>query len=104
MTFRSIAVRGSALALALAAAQFSTVARAEEPAPLIAQSCAGCHGQAGAGQGGVPRIAGFNRDLFVANMQAFRANERPATIMGRIARGYSDEEVAELAEYFASLR
>ena len=35
----------------------------------------------------------------------FRANQRPAaTIMGRIARGYSDEEVAALADHFSSIK
>lgn len=34
-------------------------------------------------------------------MLAFRANERPATIMGRIARGYTDAEIAALAAQFA---
>ncbi len=104
MSVRFMALRSSALALALMAAQFSTTAQAEEPAPLIAQGCAGCHGQAGVGEGTIPPIAGFNRNLFIANWEAFRADQRPVTIMSRIARGYSDAEVAELADYFSSLR
>jgi sulfide dehydrogenase cytochrome subunit len=39
-----------------------------------------------------------------AAMRAFRANERPGTIMGRIARGYSDAEIAAIAAYFAQQR
>lgn len=72
--------------------------------PLIAQACLGCHGQAGAGQGSVPKIAGFNRELFLASWAAFKANQRPATIMNRVARGYSDAEVQALADYFSSLK
>jgi sulfide dehydrogenase cytochrome subunit len=72
--------------------------------PLIALSCAGCHGVNGAGQGSAPPIAGHDRSAFVQVWAAFRANERPATIMNRIARGYSDAEVAQLADYFANLR
>jgi sulfide dehydrogenase cytochrome subunit len=71
--------------------------------PLIAQACAGCHGQAGAGNGSVPKIAGYGRDLFVAQWAAFRNKERPATIMDRVARGYTDAEVAQLADYFSKL-
>jgi sulfide dehydrogenase cytochrome subunit len=39
-----------------------------------------------------------------AIMMAFRANERPGTIMNRIMRGYSDEELAAAADYFAKLK
>jgi len=79
-------------------------ALADEVAPLIAQGCAGCHGQAGEGQGAVPEIAGYDRDAFIRVWSEFRADARPATIMNRIAPGYSDDEVAELADYFSSLR
>lgn len=79
-------------------------AGADEPTPLIAQACAGCHGQAGAGVGATPDIAGYDREAFVQTWAEFRSGERFATIMTRIARGYTDEEVAELADYFSSLR
>jgi sulfide dehydrogenase cytochrome subunit len=79
-------------------------AMADTAAPLIAQSCAGCHGQDGAGIGATPTIAGYDAEEFVRVWEEFRANERPATIMNRIAPGFTDEEVAELAAYFASLR
>ena len=70
-------------------------------APLAAQACLSCHGANGAGQGGVPGLAGRDRAELVAMMAAFRANERPATIMGRITRGYSEAEIAASAEYFS---
>lgn len=95
------------IAGALAAATISLSAMAavaeEHAAPLIAQGCAGCHGQAGAGEGAVPEIAGYDRDAFLAVWAEFRAGERPATIMNRIVPGYTDEEVAALADYFSSL-
>lgn len=34
-------------------------------------------------------------------MQAFKTGARPATIMHQLAKGYTDEEIAVLAEYFA---
>jgi sulfide dehydrogenase cytochrome subunit len=37
-------------------------------------------------------------------MAAFRANERPASIMGRVARGYTEAEIAAIAEHFAQAR
>jgi cytochrome c553 len=89
----------TALALSLTALP----ALAEGDGPLLAQACAGCHGQAGAGQGPVPAIAGIGRDDFLALWAEFRAGTRAATIMTRIARGYTEAEVAALAEYFSAL-
>lgn len=70
---------------------------------MLAQSCAGCHGQAGAGAGSIVAIAGYDRDTFISVWEQFRNKERPATIMSRIAPGYTEEEVAILADYFASI-
>ena len=105
MAFMSQALRGGALALALGAFNPVATAQAEEiRTPMIAQGCAGCHGQSGAGMGSVPRIAGYSREAFIAVWESFRNDERPAAIMNRIARGYTDEEVAALADYFAQQR
>lgn len=91
--------------LALLAGAVASPASAQSPEPpLIAQACAGCHGQAGAGVGSVPRIAGYDRDLFIARWKAFREKQRPATIMDRVAPGYTDAEVALLADYFSKLK
>ena len=91
--------------VALLAGALCSPSSAQTPQPpLIAQACAGCHGQAGAGSGSVPKIAGFNRDLFIAQWAAFRVKQRPATIMDRVATGYTDAEVAVLADYFAKLK
>jgi sulfide dehydrogenase cytochrome subunit len=70
-------------------------------APLAAQGCVGCHGPNGAGMGAVPGLAGRDRAELIAQMNALRANERPATIMGRIARGYTEAEIIASADYFA---
>ncbi len=105
MSFLSQALGGSALALVLGAVAPMATAQAEElRTPMIAQGCAGCHGQSGAGMGATPRIAGYGRDAFIATWESFRNDERPATIMNRIAPGYTDEEVAALADYFSQLR
>lgn len=71
-------------------------------APLAAQGCLGCHGPGGAGQPPIVGIAGRPAAETEALLKAFRANERPGTIMGRIARGYSDAEIAAAAAYFAA--
>jgi sulfide dehydrogenase cytochrome subunit len=79
----------------------SPAARAQ--APLAAEGCYGCHGPGGAGATGIPALAGRDAGELRALMAAFRANERPATIMGRVARGYTEAEIAAVAEHFARL-
>ena len=93
-------MRRAALGLALALA-VPTAAAAQ--APLAAQGCLGCHGANGAGAAAIPGLAGRTAAELSAAMLAFRANERPGTIMGRIARGYTDAEIAALAAHFAAL-
>jgi sulfide dehydrogenase cytochrome subunit len=37
-------------------------------------------------------------------MKAFKSGERPATLMDRIAKGYTDEEIEAMAKYFAEIK
>jgi sulfide dehydrogenase cytochrome subunit len=92
-----------ALAAMMMAASSALAEGGAANGPMLAQACAGCHGQAGAGEGAVPDLRGYDREAFLRTWAEFRANERPATIMNRIARGYTEAEVAALADYFASL-
>jgi sulfide dehydrogenase cytochrome subunit len=69
---------------------------------LLAGACQGCHGTSGEGGHGIPSIKqAHDREDFIKMMRAFRANEVPNTVMGRITRGYNDAEVAALAAHFA---
>lgn len=56
------------------------------------------HGQ---GHGAIPAIAGNPTDDFLRIMRGFKSGERPATVMNRIAAGFSDEELGILADFFA---
>ena len=82
----------------------SAAPAATPAAPLAAQACAGCHGQSGAGSGSTPAIVVRDKQDFVATMRAFRGNERPGSIMNRVARGFTDEEYVAMADYFAAVR
>jgi len=93
---------GGAAAMALVA--LTPAAFAAEPVPLAAQGCVGCHGVRGTGSGAIPGIAGRPAAEITTSMNAFRANARPGTIMGRIARGYSEADIAAIAAYFATAR
>ena len=70
----------------------------------LAATCAQCHGtdgQAVQGQAMV-RLAGQPKDYLLAQLLAFRAGQRPATIMHQISRGYSAEQLDQVASYFAA--
>ncbi|RMD69112.1 MAG: cytochrome C [Gammaproteobacteria bacterium] len=68
---------------------------------MLGDTCAGCHGTDGVSPGPIPGIRGFPKDYLVTTMKAFRDGKRPATIMDRIAKGYTDEEIEAMAEYFS---
>lgn len=71
--------------------------------PSGAVSCSGCHAPAGVG-GAVPAIVGRPAEEIVAIMAAFRDGTRPATVMDRIAKGFSDEEIRAIAVWLAQQR
>ena len=78
-----------------------TVAAA--PVPEAAPKCAKCHGQFGEGIRGNPPLAGLDSAVFTAKMEAYRAGDSESKIMIRFAQALSEEEIAELAAYYASL-
>ena len=89
----------SALLLVLLA----SVAQAEERnVALMASACAACHGTQGHSVGGTPSLAGLEQLYFIQQMQLFQSGERPSSVMMKHARGYSEEEIRLLAEYFAA--
>lgn len=73
-------------------------------AAMLSNTCAGCHGTNGASGGpATPTIAGMSEDYFVATMQEYKSGDRWSTIMGRIAKGYSDDEIAAIAKHYAAM-
>jgi cytochrome c553 len=87
------------LLLALAFVLAWADAHAASPAPLGAAACTGCHPVTG---GALPRINGRSAADIVAAMQAFRSGARAATVMDRIAKGFTDDEIAAIAAWYAA--
>jgi cytochrome c553 len=52
----------------------------------------------------VPPLRGNDPAGIVAAMQAFRLGERQSTVMGRIAKGFSDDETRAIAAWLAVQR
>ncbi len=74
-------------------------------ASMLANTCAGCHGTGGVSNGpATPTIAGVSEEYFVDVMKAYQSGDRRSTIMGRIAKGYTEEEIKLLAKHFSSLK
>ncbi len=70
----------------------------------LAATCANCHGTNGKAVEGssVVSIAGLDKAYLVAQMKAFKAGTRPATVMHQLSKGYSDAQIETLATYFAA--
>jgi cytochrome c553 len=93
------AIISAAVVLTLTGA---TAAGSITNAPPGALSCSGCHASAASVQTPVPRLAGQNAETIVAALQAFRAGQKPATVMDRIAKGLTDDEIKAIAAWYAA--
>jgi cytochrome subunit of sulfide dehydrogenase len=68
----------------------------------MAANCANCHGTNGNAQGaGSWPLAGKSKSYLIEQMTGFKSGTRQATIMHQIAKGYSDEQIVSMAEYFS---
>ncbi len=70
-------------------------------ARYLAANCANCHGTEGRAQQGGFNLAGLPKDYIIAQMTAFKTGTRQATIMHQLSKGYSDAQIALMAEYFS---
>jgi sulfide dehydrogenase cytochrome subunit len=68
---------------------------------MLSASCEGCHGTNGHSPGSIPDISGKSAEFIRISMEEFRSDERPSTVMARQAKGYTDDEILLIAEYFA---
>ncbi len=106
---------------------FNTASAGDTASPsMLANTCLGCHGPNGISEGpATPTISGMSELYIIAAMLAYKFDndedkvdevieadpdledveffERMSTVMNRIAKGYSVEEIKILAKHFASL-
>jgi cytochrome c553 len=73
---------------------------AQSAAPAGASSCSGCH-DAKIANPAVPPLKGRPAAEIVGAMQDFRNGGREATVMGRIAKGYNDDETRAIAAWLS---
>src|SRR5690242_4606384 len=67
--------------------------------------CAVCHGIDGVGKNpDVPNLAGESQQYIQKQLKAFRSGERHHEQMSIIAKGLSDSDIANVADWFSSLK
>ena len=71
-------------------------------APPGASSCSGCHPATAGVATPVPRLNGRDAAQITTAMTEFRTGKRPATVMDRIAKGFTDDETKAIAAYLAA--
>lgn len=94
--------KAAAVAFIASATLASAPAQAEiASGAVLANTCFSCHGTDGKSAGDMPTIAGKSEDFITRKLKAFKSGELEATIMNRIAKGFTDEEIAALAKFFS---
>lgn len=103
-----IAPRIIGLAAVMLAALAPRIAVADQPlfdVSVFAAACANCHGTDGRSPGSIPSIAGRPESVLKAQLLAFKSDTPPAgtTVMSRLAKGFSDEQISALAQHFSQI-
>jgi len=90
-------------ALSAAVLAMSAGAFAAPPTPaMLSNACAGCHGTHGGSAGpSMPSLASQSKEAIVVAMKKFKSGERSGSIMGRLAKGYSDADFNAMGEFFS---
>lgn len=103
-----VAVRGAWVGMAACLVTPSLWAQPKEPSKLQvsvwASSCMTCHGPDGQAEGTGLSIGGRTADDLLGKMLAYKTGRLPATVMHQHTKGYSDDELRRIAEYFSTLK
>ncbi|GGY29080.1 c-type cytochrome [Pseudoduganella albidiflava] len=67
----------------------------------LAATCTACHATRNTIGANLPPLAGQPKETLLASLKAFKEGSRPATIMTQLARGYTDEQLEQVAAWFA---
>jgi cytochrome subunit of sulfide dehydrogenase len=90
------------LAILLFVSAMPSAEAAPPTPPPGAASCSGCHPISKSVDTAVPRLVGRSAAEIEAAMQEFRTGQKPASVMDRIAKGFSADEIAAIAAWYAA--
>jgi len=80
----------------------AAVAAMPDAGTMLANTCLGCHGPGGSSTGpATPTIAGMQPESFLEAMKGYKEGTRPATVMDRVVKGYTEDEIKAMAAVFA---
>ncbi len=70
----------------------------------LAATCANCHGTNGKAVpgAGIDSLAGESKAKLLQKLADFKSGDKPASIMHQITKGYTDEQLNLIADYFAA--
>lgn len=96
-------VKQLSLALLAGGLSISTSLWAAGPTPaMLSNTCSACHGAFGQSVGpSIPTLAGQPAAFISDAMKKFKSGERPGTVMGRIAKAYTDDDFNAMGEFFS---
>ncbi len=91
-------------AVALTAMSGAAIAGDAEKGKARSATCVACHGANGISMIPMyPNLAGQKEQYLVLQMKAFRDGTRKNMVMAPMAAGLSDEDIANIAAYYAGL-
>jgi sulfide dehydrogenase cytochrome subunit len=83
-------------------------AMAASEGEALAEQCGGCHGTGGASPGSIPSIGqktpAFIKKSMMESKAGVKLNTAENTLMTRIAKGYTDQQIELIAEAMGSSR
>ena len=92
------------VAATAAALPWPAAAQDEAVARSLSATCTHCHGAGGRSvTRDIASLAGLPKPYIVSQMKSFKDGTRPATVMGQLAKGYTDAQIDAVAGYFSRL-
>jgi cytochrome c553 len=75
-----------------------------QPGKARAAACTGCHGASVEDKAGNPGLAGKSEDVLVQALKDYKSGKRRSAVMKSFANGLSDQDMENVAAYYASLK
>jgi len=88
--------------LAFSATTMSAQAGGMADVRILVSNCFNCHGTNGVSAGVIDGLDELSSKRMSKAMKQFKSGAKAATIMNRIAKGYSDAEIDAMAKYIAT--
>ena len=98
MSLRALAVAAVAVAVSdLTSAQVDS-----NRARNLAATCTSCHGTNGVSQCELKSLAAVPKADIVNKLRDFKSGRESGTVMPQLAKGYTDEQIDLIADWFAT--